>query len=164
MRAVFPRAAHQRCVVHLVRGSFRHVPQKEAAAFCRSVRTVYGAPSLPAAESAWEAFRAEWPRHPGAVAVWERGVEHVWRLFGCGSAVRRAMYATNALESVNASFRKVVGRGSFPSEDAVMKPLYLRVLELYRKWGEGCHQTGLLEVRNQLLCDESVRPRIGRCL
>lgn len=74
------------------------------------------------------------------------------------------MYATNALESVNASFRKVVGRGSFPSEDAVMKLLYLRVLELYRKRGEGCHQTGLLEVRNQLLCDESVRPRIERCL
>lgn len=45
-----------------------------------------------------------------------------------------------------------------------MKLLYLRVLELYRKWGEGCHQTGLLEVRNQLFCDESVRPRIERCL
>ena len=164
LRAVFPRAAHQRCIVHLVRNSLRYVPQKEAAAFCRSVRAVYGAPSLPAAESAWEAFRGEWSRYPGAVAVWERSVEHVWRLFGCGSAVRRIMYTTNALESVNASFRKVVRRGSFPSEDAVMKLLYLRVLELYRKWGEGCHQTGWSEVRNQLLCDESVRPRIEKYL
>lgn len=74
------------------------------------------------------------------------------------------MYTTNSLESVNASFRKVVGRGGFPSEDAVMKRLYLRVLELYRKWGEGCHQSGWSEVRNQLLCDESVRPRIERYL
>ena len=55
--AVFPAATHQRCIVHLVRNSLRYVPQKEAAAFCRSIRAVYGAPSLAAAESAWEDFR-----------------------------------------------------------------------------------------------------------
>ena len=164
LRSVFPAATHQRCIVHLVRSSLRYVPQKEAAAFCRSIRAVYGAPSLEAAEAAWEAFRGDWARHPGAVAVWERSIEHVWRLFACGSAVRRVMYTTNALESVNASFRKVVRRGSFPSEDAVMKLLYLRVLELYRSWGEGCHQSGWSQVRNQLLCDESVRQRIERYL
>lgn len=160
LRAVFPHATHQRRMVHLVRGSLRYVPQKEAAAFCRSVRAVYGAPSLAAAGSAREAFRAGRARYPGAVAVWERGIGHVWQLFDCGSAVRRVMCATNALESVNASFRKVMRRGSFPSEDAVMKLLYLRALELYRRWGEGCHQTGWSEVRNQLLCDEGVRARI----
>lgn len=51
------------------------------------------------------------------------------------------MCTTNALESVNASFRKVVRRGSFPSEGAVMNLLHLRVLELYRKWGGGCYRT-----------------------
>ena len=160
LRAVFPAATHQRCVVHLVRNSLRYVPQKEAAAFCRSIRAVYGAPSLASAESAWDAFRGEWSRYPGAVAVWERSLDQVWQLFSCGSEVRRVMYTTNALESVNASFRKVVRRGSFPSEEAVMKLLYLRVLELYRKWGEGCHHAGWSQVRNQLLCDEGVRPRI----
>ena len=162
--AVFPAATHQRCIVHLVRNSLRYVPQKEAAAFCRSIRAVYGAPSLAAAESAWEDFRGEWSRYPGAVAVWERSLDQVWQLFSCGSEVRRVMYTTNALESVNASFRKVVRRGSFPSEEAVMKLLYLRVLELYRKWGEGCHHAGWSQVRNQLLCDEAVRPRIERYL
>ena len=92
--------------------------------------------------------------------MWERGIGRVWQLLDCGSAVRRVMCATNALEPVNASFRKVVRRGSFPSEDAVMKLLYLRALELYRRWGEGCHQTGWSEVRNQLLCDKGVRTRI----
>ena len=164
LASVFPRAVHQRCVVHLVRNSLRYVPQKEAAAFCRSVRAVYGAPSLAAAESAWEAFRGEWSRYPGAVAVWERSLGQVWQLFSCGSEVRRVMYTTNALESVNASFRKVVRRGSFPSEEAVMKLLYLRVLELYRRWGEGCHHAGWSQVRNQLLCDESIRPRIEHYL
>lgn len=111
------------------------------ASYRCTVRAVYGAPSPPAAESAREVFRREWSRYPGAVAARERSVEHVWRLFGCGSAVRRIMCTTNALESVNASFRKVVRRGSFPSEGAVMNLLHLRVLELYRKWGGGCYRT-----------------------
>lgn len=160
LRAVFPAATHQRCVVHLVRNSLRYVPQKEAAAFCRSIRAVYGAPSPASAESAWDAFRGERSRYPLAVAVWERSLDQVWQLFSFGSEVRRVMYTTNALESVNASFRKVVRRGSFPSEEAVMKLLYPRVLEPYRKWGEGCHHAGWSQVRNQLLCDEGIRPRI----
>lgn len=59
---------------------------------------------------------------------------------------------------------KVVRRGCFPDEDAVMKLLYLRVKELYSRWGEGCHQPGWARVRNQLLCDEGIRARIERFL
>ena len=76
----------------------------------------------------------------------------------------RTRSTTNAVESVNASFRKVVRRGCFPDEDAVMKLLYLRVKELYSRWGEGCHQPGWARVRNQLLCDEGIRARIERFL
>lgn len=162
LRAVFPGAVAQRCIVHMVRNSTKYVPQKEMQAFCRSIRSVYGAASLPEAEAAWEEFRAEWSRHRGAVAVWERNISHVWQLFSYGSAVRKVMYTTNALESVNASFRKVVRRGCFPDEDAVMKLLYLRVKELYSRWGEGCHQTGWSQVRNQLLCDEGIRARVEK--
>lgn len=162
LRAVFPGAVAQRCVVHMVRNSTKYVPHKEARAFCRSVRAVYGAASLAEAEAAWEAFRAEWSRYPGAVGVWERNLAHVWQLFSYGSAVRKVMYTTNALESVNASFRKVVRRGCFPDEDAVMKLLYLRVKELYSRWGDSCHQAGWSQVRNQLLCDEGIRARVER--
>lgn len=162
LRSVFPEALPRRCVVHMVRNSVKYVPQKEAAAFCRGIREVYGAPTLAAAESAWAGFCEEWSRYPGAVAVRRRNEAHVWQLFGYGSAVRRVMYTTNALESVNASFRKVVRRGCFPDEDAVMKLLYLRVKELYSRWGEGCHQAGWSEVRNQLLCDEGIRARVER--
>lgn len=162
LRAVFPGAVAQRCVVHMVRNSTKYVPHKEARAFCRSVRAVYGAASLAEAEAAWEAFRAEWSRYPGAVGAWERNLAHVWQLFSYGSAVRKVMYTTNALESVNASFRKVVRRGCFPDEDAVMKLLYLRVKELYSRWGDSCHQAGWSQVRNQLLCDEGIRARVER--
>jgi transposase-like protein len=162
LRAVFPDARLQRCIVHMVRNSLKYVPQKEAQSFCRDIRAVYAAPSEEAARLAWDGFRESWSRYPGAVGVWERNEAHLWSLFSCGSAVRRVMYTTNAVESVNASFRKVVRRGCLPDEDAVLKLLYLRVKELYRSWGEGCHQTGWSQVRNQLLCDEGVRPRIEK--
>ena len=99
-----------------------------------------------------------------AGATWERSMAEGERLFSYGPDVRRVMYTTNAVESVNASFRKVVRRGCFPDEDAVMKLLYLRVKELYSRWGEGCHQPGWARVRNQLLCDEGIRARIERFL
>ncbi len=162
--AVFPAATHRRCVVRLVRNSLGCVPRKGAAAFCRSVRAVCGAPSPASAESAWDASRGERSRYPGAVAVWGRSLDQAWRLFSCGSEAGRVTCTTNALESVDASFRKVVRRGPFPGEEAVMKPPYPRVLEPYRKWGEGCRHAGWSQVRNQLPCDEGMRPRIEGCL
>lgn len=164
LRAVFPDAVAQRCLVHLVRNSCKYVPSKDMQAFCRDARAFYGAPSLSACRAAFADFSEAWARYPGAVATWERSMAEVERLFSYGPDVRRVMYTTNAVESVNASFRKVVRRGCFPDEDAVMKLLYLRVKELYSRWGEGCHQPGWARVRNQLLCDEGIRARIERFL
>ena len=133
-------------------------------AFCRDARVFYGAPSLEACRDAFADFREAWGRYLGAVAVWERNLAAVEQLFSFGPDVRRVMYTTNAVESVNASFRKVVRRGCFPDEDAVMKMPCLRVKELYRQWGEGCHQAGWAKVRNQLLFDEGIKARIERYL
>lgn len=69
--------------------------------------------------------------------VWVRNWAHVEQLFSYGSAVRKIMYTTNAIESVNSSFRKVTKKGSFPSEDAVMKALYLRITERYQAYRDG---------------------------
>ena len=164
LRAIFPDAVAQRCLVHLVRNSCKYVPSKDMQAFCRDARAFYGAPSLSACRAAFADFSEAWARYPGAVATWERSMAEVERLFSYGPDVRRVMYTTNAVESVNASFRKVVRRGCFPDEDAVMKLLYLRVKELYSRWGEGCHQPGWARVRNQLLCDEGIGARIERFL
>lgn len=164
LRSVFPEAVAQRCVVHLVRNSCKYVPHADMQAFCRDARAFYGAASLEACRDAFADFGEAWARYPGAVGVWERNLPAVEQLFSYGPDVRRVMYTTNAVESVNASFRKVVRRGCFPDEDAVMKLLYLRVKELYRQWGEGCHQAGWAKVRNQLLCDEGIKARIERYL
>ena len=68
---------------------------------------VYGAPSLAAARKAFEQFCQEWSQYPGAADVWKRNFSHVEQLFDYGSAVRKVMYTTNAVESINSSFRKV---------------------------------------------------------
>lgn len=68
------------------------------------------------------------------MAVWENNFNHVEQLFNYGSAVRKIMYTTNAIESVNSSFRKVTKKGTFPNDMVVYKIFYLRILELYKKW------------------------------
>lgn len=79
--------------------------------------------------------------------------------FNYGSAVRKVMYTPNAIESVNSSFRKVTKKGSFPNENSVMKALYLRITELYKKWN-GRPVSNWAMVRNQLSMDDKVQARI----
>ena len=75
-------------------------------------------PSLKAAESEFERFKQAWVKYPGAVNVWVRNWQHVAQLYNYGSAARKVMYTTNAVESVNSSLRKVTKKGAFPNEDA----------------------------------------------
>ena len=163
--AVFPQARTQRCVVHLIRNSCKFVPARDMRRFCADARAFYAAPSLDACRERFAEFEAEWsPRYPGAVRTWSRCIDQVEQLFDAGPDVRRIMYTTNAVESVNSSLRKVVKKGAYPDEDAVMKLLYLRVKELYRKWGDGRkgHVAGWPKVIGQLMCDEDMAARIDR--
>lgn len=121
------------------------------------MRKVYGASSLKAAAAEFERFKQDWSKYPGAVSVWERNFSHVEQLFNYGSAVRKTMYTTNAIESINSSFRKVTKKGAFSSENAVLKLLFLRVTELYKKWNNRPVANWAL-VRNQLALDSRLQP------
>ena len=161
-QSIFPECTVQRCIVHLVRNSVRYVPNKDMKAFCASIKKVYGAPSLEACQQEFKRFIDTWrSKYPGGVAVWERNFSHIEQLFDYGSAVRKVMYTTNAVESVNSSFRKVTKKGAFPNENALKKVLYLRIVELYQKW-EGGYQRNWALVRNQLSCDPRISERIAR--
>jgi transposase-like protein len=87
--------------------------------------------------------------------VWKDNFRHVEQLFNYGSDVRRVMYTTNAIESVNSSFRKVTKKGAFNSEIAVFKVFYLRIKELYQKW-QGHSIRSWAMVMNQLIIDERI--------
>jgi len=160
-KAIFPHVAVQRCIVHLIRNSIKYVPSKDYKAFTAQLKKVYGAPGLKAAEAEFERFKQAWSSYPGAVDVWIRNWQYVVQLFNYGSAVRKVMYTTNAIESVNSSFRKVTKKGAFPNEDALLKLLYLRITELYKKWNNRSVPNWAL-VRNQLAMDDSIQQRIRK--
>ncbi len=93
--------------------------------------------------------------------VWKRNFNHVEQLFDYGSAVRKVMYTTNAVESINSSFRKVTKKGAFPNENDLLKLLYLRITELYKKWNGSKVQNWAM-VRNQLSTDDKIKARIEK--
>lgn len=158
-KSIFKDVVVQRCIVHLIRNSIKYVPSKDYKAYTAQLKRVYGAASLKAAKAEFERFKQAWNHYPGSVNVWERNWSHIEQLYNYGSAVRKVMYTTNPVESVNSSFRKVTKKGAFPSEEAVMKALYLRVTELYKKWNDRPIPKWSL-VRNQLSMDEKIQPRM----
>ena len=160
-KAIFKDVVVQRCIVHLIRNSIKYVPSKDYKKFTQSLKKVYGAPSLTASRKAFEQFCQEWSQYPGAVDVWKRNFNHVEQLFDYGSAVRKVMYTTNAVESINSSFRKVTKKGAFPNENALLKLLYLRTTELYKKWNGSKVQNWAM-VRNQLATNEKISASIEK--
>jgi len=158
-KAIFKNTIVQRCMVHLIRNSIKYIPSKDYKQYTAQLKKVYGAPSLKAAEAEFEKFKQAWSQYSGAIDVWSRNWEHVAQLFSYGSAIRKVMYTTNAIESVNSSFRKVTKKGAFPNENALLKLLYLRITELYKKWKQRPISNWAL-VRNQLSTDENIQSRI----
>ena len=106
-KSIFKDVVVQRCIVRMIRNSIKYVPTKDYKVFTAHWKKVYGASSLKAGEAEFERFKEAWKHYPGAVGVWESNWNHVEQLFNYGSAVRKVMYTTNAIESVNSSFRKV---------------------------------------------------------
>lgn len=158
-KAIFPQVVVQRCIVHLIRNSIKYIPSKDYKEYTAQLKKVYGAVNLKAAIAEFGRFKEAWKHYPGAMGVWERNWMHVEQLFHYGSAVRRVMYTTNAIESVNSSFRKVTRKGALPHENAVRKILYLRILELYKKWQWHPIMRWSM-VRNQLAVDDKIQARM----
>ena len=162
-KAIFPKIIVQRCIVHLIRNSIKYVPSKDYKKFTQELKKVYGAPNLKAAAAAFESFCRTWEQYPGAIEVWKRNFKFVEQLYDYGSDVRRIMYTTNAIESINSSFRKVTKKGAFPNENALFKLLYLRCTELEKKWNNGTiHDWS--KVLNQLMVNEIFTSRIEKYL
>jgi len=160
-KAVFKDTIVQRCIVHLIRNSLKYVPSKDYKKFTAHLKKIYGAPSLKAARNEFDKFKSIWSVYPGAVDVWDRNFSHVEQLFDYGSAIRKIMYTTNAVESVHSSFRKVTKKGAFPNENALLKLLYLRITELYKKWDLSTVSNWAF-VRNQLDMTPKFQQRIRK--
>ena len=136
IEAVFPRTVVQTCVVHMIRNSARFVGWTQRKAFCADLRRIYAAPTEDAALAALEELEATWGKsHPMAVGPWRKNWERVRPVFAFPTDVRRILYTTNAIESLNYTLRKVIKtKGHFPTEDAATKLLFLALRNAEKKW------------------------------
>jgi putative transposase len=136
IETVFPRAQVQLCIVHLVRYSLNFVSWKEKKAVSSDLKTIYKAPTEQAAEQALEAFATEWDaKYPSISQSWRRNWSRVIPCFSYPAAIRKAVYTTNAIESLNFSLRRITkARGSFPSDEAAIKLLYLGLRSITKRW------------------------------
>lgn len=135
--AVWPAAVIQTCVVHLLRSSMRYASFNDRRKMAAALRPIYTAVTEEAAKLALEEFRGQWrAKSPGAVAVWDRAWAEFVPFLAFPVEIRKIIYTTNAVESLNYQLRKVTkARGSFPSDAAAMKLLYLAIRNINQKRG-----------------------------
>jgi putative transposase len=136
IEAVFPKTVVQTCIVHMIRNSARFVSWKDRKRLCHDLRRVYGAETEEAALLALDAFEGTWGNsHPTVVASWRRNWERVRPFFVFPTEVRRIIYTTNAIESLNYQLRKIIrSKGHFPSNEAATKLLFLALRNAEKKW------------------------------
>jgi len=136
IEAVFPKTDVQLCLVHLVRNSTKYVSYKDRKQVAADLKTIYRAATAQEAEANLDSFAGKWDtRYPMISKSWRANWSRIVPMFGFPEEIRRAVYTTNAIESLNMSLRKIIkNRPSFPSTDAVMKLLYLALNKISKKW------------------------------
>ena len=137
LEMVFPKAQSQRCVVHLVRTLYSLCPKKEAKEIVGDFKKIYTSTSLEEACLMLDIFKKRYSEQKRIVKKVIEFMPYLEPLFELPQEIRKCIYTTNAIESVNSALRKVTrGKGAFPSEASVFKVLYLRIKELTEKWNK----------------------------
>ena len=136
IEAVYPKTQVQLCIVHQIRHSLRYVNWKQRKVIAADLKRIYGAATLAEAELALAEFAEKWDdQHPAISLSWRNNWERLSVFFDYPPEIRKVIYTTNAIESLNASLRKITKtRRSFPTDDSVMKILYLALHQISKKW------------------------------
>jgi putative transposase len=140
--AVYPATTLQTCIVHLIRNSLDYASWKDRKVLAAAIRPIYTAANADAALAELDAFeQGPWgQKFPTVVASWRRAWSHVIPFFAFPPHIRRVIYTTNAIESVNARLRKIIKtRGHFPSDDAATKLIWLALRNITAEWGRAGH-------------------------
>ena len=134
--AAFPKTEYQRCIVHQVRNTMKYVSDKDRKPFCADLKTIYQAPTEEKALEALENVTEKWSeKYPNSMKSWKQNWDAISPIFKFSTAVRKVIYTTNAIESLNATYRKLNRqRRVFPSDTALLKALYLSTFEATKKW------------------------------
>jgi putative transposase len=161
VQSAFPATDVQLCVVHQVRNATKFVSYKDRKRFCASMRTIYTAPTIEAAESAFHEFERAWgTRYPMSVASWRNHWDGLTTFLKYPVELRRIVYTTNAIESLHSQMRKnISSRKVFPNDEAVVKILFLNIKNFSNRWSK---RQGWDIVMNQLavMFGDRLRPEI----
>ena len=132
----FPKTEYQRCIVHQVRNTLKYVPDKDRKAFATDLKTIYQAADEQKALAALDRVTEKWtPKYPNSMKRWKDNWDAVSPIFKFSTTVRKVIYTTNAIESLNSTYRKLNRQRSvFPSDTALLKALYLATFEATKKW------------------------------
>ncbi|MFM6948590.1 MAG: IS256 family transposase [Aquirufa sp.] len=160
IRAVFPESQTQICVVHQIRNACRYVVWKDKKEFSRDMKHIYDAPTKQASEAALKDFSAKWgKKYPYAIRSWEDNWDELSVFFDFPLEIRKIIYTTNLIENLNGKIRKYTkNKLSFPTDDALMKSVYLAINEATKKWSMPIHNWGI--ILNQFLAIFEKRVRI----
>jgi putative transposase len=135
IEAIFPSTLVQTCIVHPIRASLAYVSWKERKVMAAELKLICRAASAEMAELAPAAFREKYPRHQAVADVWQRNWQRVIPFFDFPEEIRKIIYTTNAVESLHMTLRKVTrNRGSFPTQEAAIKLLYMALQNVSKKW------------------------------
>jgi putative transposase len=136
IETVFAHTQVQLCIVHKLRNSFKYVAWKDRKAVAKDLRAVYGAVTLAEAEEALERFSENWDaKYPAISPSWRADWQRLTVFFDYSPEIRKVIYTTNAIESLNYSLRRMLkNRGSFPNDDSILKILYLAINRVSKKW------------------------------
>ena len=134
--AAFPQTELQRCIVHQVRNTLKYVGEKNKKEFANDLKTIYHAPSEDAALEALDRVTEKWENdYPNAMKSWYKNWDVISPIFKFSADVRKVIYTTNAIESLNSGYRRLnKQRSVFPSDTALLKALYLATHEIAKKW------------------------------
>jgi putative transposase len=160
IEAVFPKTQVQLCIVHLIRNSLKYVNYNERKHVAADLKAVYSAPTAEAAAYELKQFGDKWDERYRAIrALWERNWDRIIPFFAFPLTVRKVIYTTNAIESLNRSLRKIIKtRAAFPSEQAALKLLYLALKNVVQRWQRNSVQ-GWKDALNQfaMLWEDRIR-------
>lgn len=134
--AAFSKTEYQRCIVHQVRNTLKYVPDKDRKAFATDLKTIYHASDESKGREALERVNEKWSKkYPNSMKRWYDNWDAISPIFKFSAAVRKVIYTTNSIESLNATYRKLNRQRSvFPSDTALLKALYLSTFEATKKW------------------------------
>jgi len=132
----YPQTEYQRCIVHQARNTLKYVAEKDKKAFAADLKSIYQAPSEEAGYAQMKAVTEKWQEHyPNAMKSWSVNWDVISPIFNFSAEIRKVIYTTNAIESLNSSYRRLNGKRSvFPSDTALLKALYLAIFEVAKKW------------------------------